>query len=87
MDIRLDGPPVDPDGSEVGWWRDGLTVTVRAEHSLSTYRLPKGVRRVTMVRYGEGRTHLAMGGFKSATVTLIGDRDVLAAIREELLAT
>ena len=86
MHIHLEGETeVDPDGTREGYWTDGHRVAVRAGHSVSIYTLPKGNRRVTLTRLGNGRGQLVLGGFKAVTVTVTGPMATVATLREAVL--
>jgi len=76
---------VDPDSEELGFWLDENKVTVRSELMLSVYSLPKGSRRVTMSRLGNGRQELILGGFKSITVAVTGPTEAIKRLREAVL--
>lgn len=84
--IVLDGREIDPDTEyAAGWWIDDNTVTVRTEHSLSVYRLPKGRARVTVTRLGGDKSQLIIGGFTTITVSVIGPFDAINRLRKAVL--
>lgn len=76
---------VEPDSAAEGFWVDAHRVTVRAGNSVSTYALPKGSRRVTVSRLGNGRSQLILGGFKSVTVAVTGPSPTISQLRESVL--
>lgn len=84
MNITL-GNEVEPDSTAEGFWTDEHRVTVRAGNSTSTFTLPKGSRRVTVSRLGNGRSQLILGGFKSVTVAVTGPSPTISQLREAVL--
>lgn len=73
------------DSDVPGWWIDANTVSVRTEHSLSVFRLPKGRPRVVMSRLGNRRAQLIIGGFTTTTVTVNGPTETIRKLREAVL--
>lgn len=73
------------DSDEPGWWVDANTVSVRTEHSLSVYRLPKGRPRVVLHRLGGRRAQLIIGGFTTTTVAVNGPTETIRKLREAVL--
>lgn len=87
MNINLDGPPAnDPDRTRCGWWRDGNRITVRSDASETTFTLPRGQRRVSLYRLGDGRAQLAIGGFTKTTVVVTGPSDHIRKLKEAVLS-
>lgn len=84
MNITLE-TEVEPDSTTEGFWVDAHRVTVRAGNSESVYSLPKGCRRVTLSRLGNGRSQLVLGGFKSVTVAVTGPSPTISKLREAVL--
>lgn len=69
-----------------GWWIDGKVVTIRSHTGtwVSTYDLPKGAC-VTMIRLGDGRSRLGIGGFTKTTVTVTGPAEAINRLRERVI--
>lgn len=68
-----------------GWWMDGNAVTVRTGLTTSTYRLPRGRARVSVMRLSRGRSQLVIGGFTSTTVVVNGPNPAIWQLREVVL--
>lgn len=73
------------DSDEPGWWVDEHVVSVRTEHSVSVFRLPKGRPRVVMSRLGNRRAQLIVGGFTTTTVAVNGPVETIKKLREAVL--
>jgi hypothetical protein len=86
MNIILEGDEViDTTGTHPGWWIDGNVIYQRGVTLETRYSLPKGSRRVTTERLGEGRARLILGGFKSTTFSVVGPYDAIIKLREATL--
>lgn len=87
MNVNLDTIEIDPDSddSETGFWIDGNRITDRWSGNVAVYTLPKGCRRISLMRLGQGRSQLTLGGFKANTVTVTGPTKVIERLREAVL--
>lgn len=87
MHINLDTIEIDPDtyDGETGFWIDGNRITDRYSGHLDVFTLPKGCRKITLMRLGHGRSQLILGGFKANTVTVTGPTPVIEKLREAVL--
>lgn len=87
MNITLEGAEISSPNTTTtaGWWVDRERVNVRTADSLSTFNLPKHNKRVVIYRHGNGRAQLALGGFKTTTVTITGPHAVIEKLREAVL--
>lgn len=73
------------DSEAPGWWIDDHVVSVRTEHSVSVFRLPKGRPRVVLHRLGNRRSQLIIGGFTTTTVAVNGPTATIEKLREAVL--
>jgi hypothetical protein len=85
MNLILDANEIDPDATDVGWWIDGNVIWNRQTLSETRYSLPKGNRRVTTERLGNGQARLTLGGFKTVTFSVVGPRDAILQLRGAVL--
>lgn len=88
--INLDGPPlpqsqVDKDDQPPGWWLNDNRLSVRTLAGITVYTLPRGARRIHLMWVGNGRAQLALGGFKSTTLTVTGPTREIERLREAIL--
>lgn len=89
--IRLDHAPEIEDTTDFavvdGWWIDDNVVTVvsNSGKTRARYKLPRGKARVTLSRIGSGRAQLALGGYTTTTVSVVGPIETLEALREAVL--
>ena len=61
------------------------TVTIRGEHSTTTYRLPRKRPRVTVERVGRATSRLVIGSFDRVSVTVTGPSTTIERLRESVL--
>lgn len=84
--INLDTIEIDPDTTDgAGFWIDGNRISERCSNHEATYLLPKGSKRITLWRLGNGLARLELGGFTKLTVTVTGPRKVIEKLREAVL--
>lgn len=72
------------DAGDSGWWIDGNVVTVRDEHGLTVWRLPRGRAKLSLRRLGKSRGQLIVAGFTKVTVVVNGPYRALEKLMEEL---
>lgn len=76
---------LDDDGEGGQWHIDENRVTVISETCTTVFTLPKGQRRISLLRTGHGRGQLSIGGFKALTVTVVGPLAAVNRLRDAVL--
>lgn len=84
LNINLEGSPVDPDSLDSGYWVDGQIITERSESCWAVTKLPRA-NRITMLRIGDGRARLMLGGLSKPSVSVTGPTNVIEALRAEVI--